>query len=507
MPNTLIVDPERPGWLVRVLNVGGRTQGGGILVDDEHILTCAHVVMDAIYPETNPFDHHLQIDFPALAADPVQATVLREGWSNPGAGDTAVLALAGAPPSGAAWAPLRNLTTVDGHPFRVPGFPNQKGLPDGSVVVARGTASVAAGVRFSLTSLREEQEPQMQIERGFSGCPVWDDEDDVRGVIGIVKATYRAPGAGVAYLIPVSELAKQWPRVGGPQLALLQHLDYVIGVSISQDGLVVATADVDQCVHAWDVATNQEMQQCKMRCGSQVWAVTFDPNGEEKRLAAGTDDGALVWDLNRVRPPLRLKHEREVRSLMFTGDGDRLVTGCDDGIARLWDSRTGEELQGFSLGGKVLTVAVSSRGTRIAAGGDTGYVRIWDVESGQQFEPLTGFHGVVWQVKFHPLDDNMLATASANGSVRTWDVKTGIDDKRIEHGAAVMGLAYSPNGALMATGGVDGTVHLWDTGTEIEVGRYLHNRGIRALAFSSDGLRLASCSIDRSARVWAVGPK
>ena len=64
-------------------------------------------------------------------------------------------------------------------------------------------------------------------------------------------------------------------------------------------------------------------------------------------------------------------------------------------------------------------------------------------------------------------DGRLLATASADRTVRLWDVATGQP-----HGApltghtdAVLGVAFSPDGRLLATASADQTVRLWDVAT------------------------------------------
>ena len=50
--------------------------------------------------------------------------------------------------------------------------------------------------------------------------------------------------------------------------------------------------------------------------------------GGQKFLARGVDEG----------------HTRQVNAVAFHADGQHVLTGSDDGTARLWDLATGEEL-------------------------------------------------------------------------------------------------------------------------------------------------------------------
>ena len=110
-----------------------------------------------------------------------------------------------------------------------------------------------------------------------------------------------------------------------------------------------------------------------------VWAVAFSPDG--KTLLTGSEDGvARLWDAESSRPlgqPMR--HERSVTALAFSRDGKRLVTGSHDGTARLWDAETGQAI-GLPMchAESVSAVAFSPDGKRfLTASGKT--VRLWPV--------------------------------------------------------------------------------------------------------------------------------
>ena len=93
--------------------------------------------------------------------------------------------------------------------------------------------------------------------------------------------------------------------------------------------------------------------------------------------------------LKRLRygalPPLR--HESAVYSVAFSPDGQYLATATQDGVVRLWQAKTGQELRKWQAHeNNATSVAFSPDGRYLASGGWDGKVKVWDVQTVLQGE-------------------------------------------------------------------------------------------------------------------------
>ena len=205
-----------------VVRIYGKQEvvGAGFLVSDEYILTCAHVVAEALgnnngYSKQKPSqEQEVKLDFPIIKTpnnkpiEPLTAKV--EFWlpanDHHFPEDIAVLKLIQSPPKKAQAAVL-SMTQyqLDRHKFGAYGFPPGKD----HAVWAEGVITKRVGQgRIQLNGLNT----QYSLKGGFSGTPIWD--KNLGAVVGIaVSAEKLQPDVKAAFMIPTELLLKAWDKL------------------------------------------------------------------------------------------------------------------------------------------------------------------------------------------------------------------------------------------------------------------------------------------------------
>ncbi|CAE6420260.1 unnamed protein product [Rhizoctonia solani] len=269
------------------------------------------------------------------------------------------------------------------------------------------------------------------------------------------------------------------------------HTDRVNSVVFSPDGKSVVSGSNDDTIRTWDAHSSSPIGDPLRGHDYWVRSVSYSPLGDT--IPSGSWDWTIrLWDVNTRRQlgqPIRGNHP--FLSVAFSSDAKLIASGCgwsynpDRFTVQLWDVESRAATSGPFKGhtNNVKSVRFSPDGSRLVSGSEDSTIRVWDIERGiTVIEPLSGHTQGVRSIALSP-DGSQIVSGSDDHTIRLWDTRSGeIVGSRFEgHTNRVYSVDFSPRGTYVVSGGLNDTVRLWDirTGREAqsfeEISSYGHS--------------------------------
>jgi WD40 repeat protein len=285
---------------------------------------------------------------------------------------------------------------------------------------------------------------------------------------------------------------------------------WITRVAVTRDGRQAVAAGF-AALRSWDLAGAKEAVAFEAMNARYSWALAISPDGQ-RVIAGGDDRMARVFDLKTGKLVRELAgHTAAVWGAALLGDGKRAITGGWDHSLRVWDVERGQQIRAFDgVPDNVRCLAVSPDGKLVAAGhfavqDGPATLRLWDLDTATQIRALEGHTREITGVAFSP-DGKKLCSSSFDKTVRLWEVATGKELKRfLGHTHRVEAAAFTPNGSRVVSCGDqdDPTVRLWDCASGSQICQTPQSgQGFLHVAALPDGRHCVTGGKDGVVRLW-----
>eukprot|EP00118_Oscarella_pearsei_P024690 m.306599 g.306599 ORF g.306599 m.306599 type:complete len:600 (+) comp41387_c0_seq1:60-1859(+) len=338
--------------------------------------------------------------------------------------------------------------------------------------------------------------------------------------------------------------------VKNPEIAetYCEHKVQATVASYSPTGYYIASTDVSGMVRIWDTTQKEHLLKYEYQVfAGPIRDLSWGP--ESKRIAVGgagrdTFARAFLWDsgssigeitgisktVNSVAlkptrpyrlvtgsedksasffagPPFKFQktlkeHTQFVNSVRYAPDGSLFCTGGHDGMAFLYDGKTGDLVgqlgEGKSHAGGIYAMAWSPDSKRVITASGDKTCKIWDAETRSavtEFKMGTTVDdmqvGVLWQ------NDDVLSL-SVSGYINYLDLDNPSKPKRIikGHSKPVTSAVYYPPKNTIYSGSFDGRIIHWNASNGEMDELSGSNKPKSVVQFALHGDQIAYCTVE-----------
>jgi len=243
------------------------------------------------------------------------------------------------------------------------------------------------------------------------------------GHVGEVNCVSFAPDSSMLASGGDDGTIRLWDIPSGKLLRILRgHTDHLTTTCFSPDGTRLASSAIDQTIRLWRSSDGAELASAQAS-DSLVRSVAYSPDGT-RLVSVGDRKFVQVWDIEgeELNESLQIQTNLRPHVAEFCSEGREIVLGYDTGELSTFDVGTGDEVDRLQSPHKdgIVALALDPSQTLMASASKDGTATIWNLAERRLLKSVRGQRDRLWSVAF-AIDADLLATASADGTVRLAD--------------------------------------------------------------------------------------
>ncbi|KAG6382182.1 quinon protein alcohol dehydrogenase-like superfamily [Boletus reticuloceps] len=245
---------------------------------------------------------------------------------------------------------------------------------------------------------------------------------------------------------------------GGQEGTSMEHeRGCMNGLAVTRDGTKIISSD-EEGIKVWDVESHKLVRE--WTCSEGYPEIAISP--DDQFVAVGNQTVVKIYSMEGGHVNQSIDVDAFIRSMSFSPNGDKLACGINHDI-QVYDVRTGALILGPLKGHNrdIKRVLWSRDGDRLFSASGDKTIRCWNSDMGEQIgHPWASHSEEVYFLSLSP-DGSILASASEDKTVRFWDATIGDPiGQHLHHDGSVRVVSFSPSGEFVASVS-GGKLHLW----------------------------------------------
>lgn len=237
--------------------------------------------------------------------------------------------------------------------------------------------------------------------------------------------------------------------------------------------------------------------------------MSINKSGEWLAFGASKLGQLLVWEWQSESYILKQQgHFDSMNALVYSPDGQRIITTADDGKIKVWDTQSGFCIVTFTEHSSGVTACeFAKRGNVLFTSSLDGSVRAWDLIRFRNFRTFTAPTRLSFSsIAVDPSGEVVCAGSLDSFEIHIWSVQTGqLLDQLSGHEGPVGSLAFAPSGDTLVSGSWDHTVRLWSIFSRTQTSEPLQLLAdVLHVAFRPDSKQVAVSTLDGQLTFWSV---
>jgi WD40 repeat protein/serine/threonine protein kinase len=292
--------------------------------------------------------------------------------------------------------------------------------------------------------------------------------------------------------------------VEGAARVTANHGAKVVNAAQGASGRLMLSTGSDGMVRLWNRTTGAQTAMIQ----PATPPVAVEMSQDENWVVTGGENGVVqVWDSRTGKPALPdLRHgTRRVIQVQFAISGEEFFSLGEEGTIKLWNRRTGMPLaRQVEQAGTLTRATYDATGEKLLAVDAEYKVGCWNIQNGTPLGEKVRLPRRVDHLAFSADGKRWLTASLGNGSfAQVWDATTFLPVGPMLAPGRTFCATLSPDGTNVVTCGADNTARIWNASSGGRVGRNMtHSGHVFRSVFSPDGRMVATCSDDGTARVW-----